>query len=133
MQLLLPARIENGKVIWKDPVKLSKVLSEFNNKDVVVAIKTPRSNRSLSQNNYYWGVIIEVLADYTGYGKTEMHEVLRGKFLSDTREVGGEQIRFSHSTTELDTSEFEKYLSDVREWASSMLNCFIPLPNEIEY
>jgi hypothetical protein len=76
-------------------------------------------------------VIISILADFTGYSKDEMHEVLKGKFLSDEKEIAGEQIRFSHSTAELNTVEFEQYLTDIREWASVKLGLFIPLPNEV--
>lgn len=117
--------------MWKEPVLLAKVLNRFNGKDVQVAINLPKNPRSMNQNNYYWGVVIEILADFTGYIQDEMHEVLKGKFLSDEKEIAGEQIRFSHSTAELNTTEFEEYLKDIREWASVALDCFIPLPNEV--
>jgi len=131
LQTLLPARIERGTIKWKDPVKLSGVLSSLNGQDVNVAIKPHRNSRSYNQNRYYWGVIISILADFTGYSKDEMHEVLKGKFLSDEKEIAGEQIRFSYSTAELNTVEFEQYLTDIREWASVKLGLFIPLPNEV--
>ena len=128
----MQARIKNGKIVFKEPIILSKLLSEFQDKDVVVTVKLVRNKRSLNQNSYYWGVVIKILAELTGYGGTEMHDILRAKFLSGSGELGNEIIKFSRSTTELDTSEFEEYLTDIREWSSSMMDCFIPLPDEIE-
>ena len=132
MEKLLQAKIENGKILWKNPIQLSKLLSGFNDKDVFITVKIAKHNRSLNQNAYYFGVVVEILAELTGYSKSEMHEILKAKFLIDTGIVGNESVTFSRSTTELDTSEFEKYINDIREWASSMLNCYIPLPSEID-
>lgn len=43
------------------------------------------------------------------------------------------EIEYARSTTELSTIEFEKYLEDIRRWASMKLSCYIPLPNEYDY
>jgi len=133
LQPLLPARIEQGKILFRDPLPLSKILSQYNSQDVNVSIKPLRNNRSDSQNRYYWGVVVSILSDHTGYSRDEIHEILRGKFLSDSKSIAGEDIRYSHSTTELDTLEFEDYLQKIREWASVKFEIFIPLPNEVDY
>ena len=129
---LLPARIEKGRILYGDPVQYSRVLSALEGQEVSVSIKPRHKSRSDRQNKYYWGVVNELLALYTGYSRDEMHEILRGKFLSDSKSIAGEDITFSHSTTELSTVEFEEYLSHIREWASVKLNVFIPAPNEVD-
>jgi hypothetical protein len=133
IKILLPARIEKGKLIFTDPVNYSKVISSLEGKAVVVNIKEPRSQRSKNQNDYYFGVVVEILAEHTGYSREEMHEVLKAKFLSETKELAGQSITFSRSTTSLSTVEFEEYLVRIREWASASLECFIPLPNEVDF
>lgn len=119
--------------MWKEPVLLAKVLNRFNGKDVQVAINLPKNPRSMNQNNYYWGVVIEILTDWTGYEREETHDALRMEFLSIEKDFGGQTIRFARSTKTLDVQEFEDYLSKIREWASVQHNIFIPLPNQVEY
>ncbi len=85
-----------------------------------------KQSRSLNENNYYWGVVVEELSQHTGFTPPEMHEALKMKFL---RIVKG-QLESCRSTTDLTVGEFENYLSQVRQWASEELQVFIPLPNE---
>lgn len=95
-----------------------------------------KKERSNPQNRYYWGVIVEILSEHTGFTKDEMHEVLKHKFLRKSLWVvkkGGlmELSVISYSTTELTTSEMEDYLSQIRIWASEDLGLVLPLPNEV--
>lgn len=92
--------------------------------------------RSLPENRYYFGVVVKVLSDHLGYTLNEIHDILKNMFLSEVRYVdtkkGIKEIRVPKSTTELTTISFEQYLSDIRQWASVELSCYIPVPNETE-
>lgn len=95
--------------------------------------------RSSPQNSYYWGVVIEVLANHSeiGYTKDEWHEILKHKFLRITlwipkKDGIKEMSVITKTTTKLTTKDFEEYLSQIRSWASQDLGCFIPEPNEME-
>jgi hypothetical protein len=94
----------------------------------ILEIKEAKNKRSLQQNKYYWGVVVEIVAEHTGYNPHEAHQELAEMFLSYTHENGK---RFVESTTELNTLEFEKYTEKCRIWAASELQVTIPLPNEI--
>lgn len=94
----------------------------------ILEIKRARKKRSLPQNRYYWGVVVEIVAEHTGYNPYEAHQELAEMFLSYTHENGK---RFVRSTTELNTLEFEKYTEKCRIWAATELQVPIPLPNEI--
>jgi hypothetical protein len=74
-------------------------------------------DRSNPQNRYLHGVLLPVLSTHTGYDQDEMKAVIKWKF------------KVQH-TSALSTIEFEKFLSDVREWASRDLGCYLPCPNE---
>ncbi len=94
--------------------------------------------RSGCQNRYYWGVVIDLLSEHTGFDREEMHEVLKHKFLRKTvwiHKKGGieEQSIITKSTTGLTTKQFEEYLSGIRQWASADLGVFLPEPNEADY
>jgi hypothetical protein len=89
------------------------------------------SNRTSPQNRYYWGVVISILCEHTGFTNEEMHEVLKYKFLRRESITKDEKhFERSASTAELDTIEFIKYISDIVVWASSELSLQIPEPNE---
>lgn len=94
-----------------------------------------RKDRSNSQNSYYWAVVVKLLSDHTGFNDSEMHEVLKYKFLTQKKilstKKGDEDVSISTSTTKLTTKQFEEFMTKVRQWASIDLDCYIPEPNEI--
>ena len=93
-----------------------------------------KQNRSEQQNNYYWGVVIELMCETTGNNQDDMHEIMRMMFLKEQKDLvtidGTINITTSRSTTSLKKKEFEDYLSKIREFASTNLDCYIPTPNE---
>jgi hypothetical protein len=92
-----------------------------------------RSKRSIKENSYYWGVVVEILRDYFGYETYEAEEVHDGLKLKFLRIHEGEALETVRSTTKLSTVEFEDYLEKIRRWASKEHNCYIPLPNECDF
>lgn len=119
---------KNGKNL--DGVKdLFAKLLALHDGEYWVEIKENRPTRSQLQNRYYWGVVVKTLADELGYLSDEMHQILAKKFLS--YEKNG--YTFVMSTTQLNTKEFEEYMSKVRYFASADLSIWIPEPNEENY
>lgn len=97
--------------------------------DVQVIVRKKKKDRSNNQNRYYRGVIVKILSDELGYFPEQIHDLLRNMFLL----VDGAKYPIARSTTNLSTVEMEDYLSKIRIWAASELNCQIPLPNQIDY
>jgi len=105
-------------------------------KTYILEIKAAKDKRSLSQNEYYFAVVVALFCQSTGYSKEEGHQFLKGMFLSYSKEVNftGEvphSQKFMKSTTELDTAEFEGYLEKCRLFMWHELNIHVPLPNEL--
>ena len=123
------ATIKKGKVIFNNVQLFNNYLLSLEGKDVEVVVRKPKKERSNPQNRYYWGVVINLLCETTGYTPEEMHEALKMLFLKDNTR----KIPTLRSTTELTTIEFEDFLEGVRVWAASELNCIIPLPNEVDF
>lgn len=97
-----------------------------------------KSKRSNQQNRYMWGVVYKVLSDHTGYTSDEIHEICKWKFLKtwvrlEKKNHQSEEMQITKSTASLSTVEIEKYLEEIRRWASIELGCWIPLPNESAY
>ena len=113
---------------YDKPVSLHNYLESLIGQRVEVIIRKPKTKRSDLQNSYYFGVVVDMLANELGYDKDEMHEILKYKFLQSNA-MGMPYVK---STTKLSTGEFEDYLSGIKRWAAEFLHINIPDPNEAE-
>lgn len=100
-------------------------------KEVYLSVAEWKNTRSNNQNNYYWGVVVRLIADTTGYSLQEAHEALKVKFLLQPKIVKEVSLPTIKSTALLNSKEFEDYCAEIREWAIAELDCYIPLPNEV--
>jgi hypothetical protein len=73
--------------------------------------------RSNAQNNYYFGVVLEIIARHTGTSKDELHELFKQMFLYDVEH---------NSTTEKNTSEFMEYVDAIKDYALVVRGIKIP-------
>lgn len=95
--------------------KIDSYVKEGNS--YVLEIKKAKDKRSLNQNKYYWGVVITLFSQQTGYTSNEAHQTLAQMHLMYLKERKEDApIMFTRSTTELMWHEF---------------NIKVPLPNEV--
>jgi len=124
--MLVYGKIENfkysgQKIDWK----------YFEGKRVKIEVSESRNNRSDLQNRYYWGVVLKYLSDETGHTKDELHEIFKLEYSKPVAMIfQGKAYNIPKSTTALNTMEFNDYITKIRDFASSVLNCYIPEPNE---
>lgn len=112
--------------IDKALIKVADFIGDNKGSYTIEVVKS-KSKRSLSQNAYYWGVVIKIMSDDTGFTPDEMHQALKHQFLLYFKEGKA----FTKSTKSLDTKEFEKYAEQCRMFGSENLGLVIPLPNEV--
>lgn len=102
-----------------------------------VAIQDIYPVRSLEFNNYYWGVVLKTISDYSGHAPEEIHEAykrlfnLKQEFEFNAQTKMWEIVTAVGSTAELDQKEFAAYVSKVRADAEVDMGISIPLPNEV--
>jgi hypothetical protein len=97
-----------------------------------VSITAFKKDRSSQQNRYYWGTVLKIISDYTGYSQNDLHDLFKSTFLpSKMIVIGGKNKSITTSTAELTTVEFEQYISDVMQYAIESLSLYIPSPNEV--
>ncbi len=128
MKLIFKGIVKEGRVKLDAPERYLVHLSGLEGKRIELTLEKERNARTLSQNSYYWGVIIEILGNHFGYDPESMHEALKFKFLrqhedSDLVTVG--------STAKLSTVEFGEYLDKVIQWAAQDYGIVIPDPGEV--
>ena len=108
-----------------------KWLTTLEGQAVEVIVRKQRKQRSDNQNRFYWGVIIEMLSEFTGYTREEMHEALKFRFLAAGQDENGlVKIR---STATLTTDEFINYTNNIVIWAAQELGVFVPDPGSAEF
>ncbi len=112
-------------------IKLYGILKKLKPTRYFLEIKQHKKSRSMSQNKYYWGVVIKILSNETGFYEDEMHDVLKKKFNKKVKVLRqtGEEFLIGGTTTQLDTSDFQDYLEKIKTWAIQELNIYIPDPN----
>lgn len=126
--------VKDGKLSLRNQARFLEAFKGWPDGEVIVTVRRPYATRSLNQNAFYWGVIIEHIAAHTGYTPEETHEALKTMFLpkklamlDGNGDVHGELV-IGGSTTLLNKIEFGEYCTRIREWALSHLGVDIPSP-----
>ncbi len=120
---ILYGQVKEGKLKLDVPQSYLVELSKFEGQRIELTIRKERHTRSLNQNKYYWGVIIEILSNNFGYDKEEMHEALKFKFLKKHEDT---DLVTVGSTAKLSTAEFTEYIDGVVRWAATEYQVVIP-------
>ena len=117
---------KDWKFVADTPLLFRASFIELEGKRVTVTVCQERKERSVPENNYFHAVVCNLLCDETGYDLQEMKGILKFRF----------GIK---KTSELNTVQFEEFMANCRRWAitpieegGSGLNCYIPLPGEVE-
>lgn len=133
MTPIFQGKIENNQIKLNEPDKVKLHIQSLNGQDIDYIIQKHKKERSNQENKYYWSVIIPYIMDLTGYDSNETHEAIKLKFLKKEKFINNDEVSTIASTAKLSTSEFEDLMSNIRIWAASEHNCYIPLPNECVY
>jgi hypothetical protein len=123
--------IRKGRLISRDHHKLLAYLRSFpENCPVEYWIKKISKDRTLQQNRYYWGVVVQTLFEDGEFGyetPEEIHEALKWRFL---KVAGKGPLDTVKSTTELSTVEFKGYVERIQRWATEW-DIVIPDPETV--
>ena len=79
--------------MFRDKFAFLNYLRQFEGQEVNIIVDKIRKERSIKENNYYWGVVIPLLGDEFGYTPEEMHE-LGPRLLADLLECDGWDVDF---------------------------------------
>lgn len=123
------ATIEDGKLIPMDRSIFARFVLKLKGEDIVEIRKHVR-NRTLPQNSYYWGVVLKLISDSTGFTVEECHQVFKIKFLTYRKTYKNKEYSFVKSTTKLSTLEMTEYIDKIKDFASSELSVYIPDADE---
>ena len=129
--VVVVAPSKGGKLMMNDWQKkaINEEVKRLDGQDVRVWVTKDTRIRTPRQNRYYWGVVIKMISDQTGYTKEEMHEALKNDFLGRRFiEFGTKELELSKSTKDIDTKEMSEYTERCRQFAAEFLQLNIPDP-----
>ncbi|MEJ6734042.1 MAG: hypothetical protein QNK89_02460 [Lacinutrix sp.] len=128
-------KVKNGRL--NENQSVVKALKNFEGKIIEIVIRLKKKNRSISQNSYYWAVIIPVtiqaIADEWGehWDREKAHDFYKMHFLQYEIVTNDNKIiKAPKSTTENNTHDQEVFHKQCRDFIKEYFNVDIPLPNE---
>lgn len=130
MTPIFRGKVAKGKIVLDTPQGFEIHKGSLEGKWIELILRKQKSQRSLPQNDYYWAVIVEMLAKKSGYEKDEMHEALKIKFAS-CQDING--LTKIESTAKMTTDRFIEYCDQIKRWSAEFLSLNIPDPNQTDY
>jgi hypothetical protein len=134
MTPLFDGTIRDSKLFVDKSEQFKQHLVSLNGKRVQVTVEKIKHTRSHSQNAYYHGVIVKLIAQHTGHDPEQVHELLKAMFSPKwhyAAPLTATEFVIPTSTARLDTVEFVEYTEKCRVWAAEFLGLNIPLPGEV--
>lgn len=86
---------------------------------IEVTKKQTKSIRSTLQNNYYWGIVVDIISNHHWMTAIETHLAIKKTFWVET-------------TTDLSTSEFKYLMELIQELWKTKFGVIIPSPSSVE-
>lgn len=131
--------VDKGHLSKGARTAISAALGLLEGKRVSVVVEEAKRRRSLPQNAFLHGVVLPAvwselfvkngavcsIEDVKVYLKSEV-----GQLYKSIIDPDGEVKKVLRSTTELSTTEWEDWLTQIRAWAAGY-QLTIPLPNEL--
>jgi hypothetical protein len=135
-EIVTTAQLVKGRIKVRNWNRVVSELRTMRDCELRVSLTKARATRSQKQNAWYWGFVVGLVAEHTGYTSDEIHEIYKAKFIPKRLAIAdgnGEVVNefvIGGTTTRLDTLEFSEYCEAIREWAADALGVVIPDPDE---
>lgn len=126
---------ESGRMTIHHRPALEEWARQNPGKNILVKFEKRGSKRSLPQNRYYHGIVVQSVMlglREIGYSLShdETHFFLKQKFNPvQVPGNGGAVIELPGTTTQLNKIEFGEYIERIAQWAAEYLSIEIPAPN----
>lgn len=119
---------EDGTVKLVTPIAYKNAMKQFQRGPAVMRIEIPKKGRSSQANRYYWGVVLALIADHTGYEQDELHEYFKTRFNPINFVFAGDEQVIGGSTRQMTSKQFAEYIDRIRRFAETELGMTLPEP-----
>lgn len=126
--------VKQGQLVLSDPTVWRAAVARHEGRDVFVTVVRQQHLRTMPQNRYYHGVVVDTIAGYIGESREETHELLKERFLPRRRVelLNGQFLEMPPTTRNLTVEQMTEYIERVRVWAAQWLGLSIPDANQVE-
>lgn len=126
--------VKQGQLVLADPTAWRAAVARHEGKQVWLTVVRQQHNRTMPQNRYYHGVVVDSIASFIGESRDETHELLKAKFLPgrSVELLDGQTLEMPPSTRHLTVEQFTAYIESIRVWAAQWLHLSIPDANQVE-
>lgn len=129
--------VVNGKFIRNRNIVL-QAINSFNNADVVLTFDKVKKKRSTQQNAFYWSCILQLMqlgakdtwGESWSIDKAHKHLSKLFVFHESINVKTGLITQTPKSTTELTTTDWEVYVTEIRIYLLENFDIDAPSPNE---
>jgi len=125
-QLYIPITFKKSSFVINnknDATLIAKFSDDYNGKQGFFVLKPGGMSRSLAQNRFYRGPIIDAYVELTGTANRDYwHSYLSSMFLTKHLEDGKEYIK---STASLSVHEFKEYLQNCLDLLAEQGGCLM--------
>jgi ribosomal protein L30E len=137
MKIEIRTFVENG-ILKRNRNLIIEAIRSFDGKELIISFEKPKKKRSNGQNRFYYGVVLPIVQNCLKEAGHIMnlestHDLIKMKFLKEiilTNEETGEVVERIKSTSELSTSQFMDFISEIRTFTLDYFNTDIPEPNQ---
>lgn len=126
-QAFIRGHVEGGRLQVRQQSRYFGLLSVFEGRDVLVNVFLAGSP---ALRKFYYGTVLRVVRQHTGYTKVEAHDEMKRLFLPS-------ELIDDASFAHLSVSEQQEFIEDIRVWAAEgglradRAAVEIPFPNEV--
>lgn len=112
-------KVHKGR-IDVDRKALDAALATWPTCEATLTIETEEAKRSSASNRYLWGPVYDVILNYSGQSKEDIHDEMCARFTTETisrvNPATGEMIEFEvvRRTSGMKVSRFSKFIDDVK-------------------
>jgi hypothetical protein len=112
-------QVRDGKFLV-EPGAISRAVKSWPDCDGVLTLEPDEAKRSSAANRYLWGPVYDVVHEYTGQSKQDIHDEMCARFTTETitriDPKTSEMLEFEvvRGTSGMKVSRFHKFVQDVK-------------------
>lgn len=128
--------VQGRKLTLDDPRYYHAAIGRFKDGSrVTITVEPERDRRSSAANRYLWGVVYQLIAEYTGQDPEDIHAEMCARFTAKTisyvNPSTGEMVEMEvvTRTSGMTVREFYLFVEKVRLFAAEFFTLMIPDPD----
>lgn len=137
-EVVASAQVKNGRLFIEHRRVFDQQVALLDSRWALeISVRRRKATRSLRQNRYYWGCVVEAISQHTGYTPEEVHDFLKAKFipkrlaLADGNGEVKDEVVVGGSTRAMDTKAFSEFCETIKQWAATELDIYVPDADEV--